>query len=337
MAVNDAILDFDTSGQSMWGSGSAASINFTKALLGGSFGPLTGVTSVFGLPVSGSVSGTAALDASITGNTGTVSVDYPVDVEVDTPDSVVPGQAFIVSTNVTGLGQAALDTQFPSINASLSLDLSAQVSGGVGPFSFSPSWAASVPLGTVGSGSSVNLAFGDTSVDAAIPNAFATAGTAPATQARGSTLRPISSIGQENGNFLQFNVDSVVGLAKDLPIPTLQAILGADQQKIGLGLLGTWGYNILDASVHAGLGLAQKFTFVPQEVDVTLTPNFSPVGKTGRVGSSFSFVVPTTWTQSVSISASYSLKGSLISETDLVGSASIAVTAVQFQLGPDHS
>ena len=282
-------LNFATSDQSMWGTGQAASIDQSLTLFD------SGPQSV------ALASGELALNASLMGNAGAVSVSYPIDAAIQTPDAVVQGQDFTVATSDAGILSPALNATFPNLSVSLDAVISAQGYG----VNISNQ---DVSLFSLGSGD--EFTWGPSGADsqitftASIPDGYTTT-----TTTEGTGALPSVTLDGTTADFASGSVDLVsllsdAALADGIYIPPLSGIISA--------------------VLSGGFAVAQQFTFLPTGLDVTFTPNFDPSAQqSGPLGSSFTFQVPTGWNEPVDLSATYSLAGELFSQTGFVGNADI--------------
>jgi len=155
-ALYTADLTFETSDQSMWGSGGATTLDFnhfygaTWDESGGVGGVAEDVTTPavtippictifgctpeivlvepvnlgdYGARVDASTNGEVGFQVDLHFDSGSVDVGYPVGIDLNFPDpnTVLPGETFSISSSFTPSTAAAMTTNFPE--ASLSLDL----------------------------------------------------------------------------------------------------------------------------------------------------------------------------------------------------------------------
>jgi hypothetical protein len=115
--------------------------------------------------------------------------------------------------------------------------------------------------------------------------------------------------------------------------PPADAIPDILSQSVNIPGIGDVGYTLASADLTGGLELAQKFTFEPTAVDVTLTLNGAEK-QSGTLGNDFTFTAPSNLTGPLNLSATYSLVGNLVSQTGVVGNVSLDLSALSAELGP---
>ena len=124
-----------------------------------------------------------------------------------------------------------------------------------------------------------------------------TAGVLPAITSVGKSKAILSA----SGDILKILSGGEIPLSYDINLPI--SLTSTYPVKVG-------SYDIASLVLAANLKAAQKFKFVPTEIDATLTPNFDLFqAQTHKLGDLFSFSVPTSWSGPVELDASYSLVG----------------------------
>ena len=112
-------LIFNTSGQNMWGAGSAWTFDYNK-FFGLSGSKSGGIDLIWdwanaGAAVNASISYKAGLDVGMKINSGSVDVAYPVGVALEFPDVITEGELITISSSFGLQNGASLKTSFPSI------------------------------------------------------------------------------------------------------------------------------------------------------------------------------------------------------------------------------
>lgn len=315
--TTDSTLDFKTSDQSMWSTGQALDFAQSWTLLSAGLGPLS--FSAFDGDLTATASANASLVASLSASSGDISLDYPVDAAISAPNVVAPGQQFTVTTTDNGLdgGNPRFTAEFPQFKAALDAILNASISATfssefLGPDTFNYNIDKTIPLVSLQSGQTVPIADG---LAVTIPNDYQSKSVSV-----GSGDLPSVTLDATTPDIATANVDLIsliTDIANDLgiPVPPLS----------GSFLDGVASYDVISAILHAGLSIAQQFTFDPTSLDVDIT---APWGQEEIVplGQSATFTVPTDWTGPVSLKTSYTLAGNLVSQSGFTGSADLDVS-----------
>jgi hypothetical protein len=337
----------------MWSSGPAATINTEFYIIPPqTIGPKSVDISALGglVSLSATASLTFDLKATLDATSGSVSVKYPVNAYVDLPTSVTPGDSFTIGTQYFSTATPDLKTTFPGLTFSVVFDASATLTGslktpfGDTDFDYTPIFDIHQPLYTLSTGGAskdfdaedsfktnndpalIKLASGAVTLTAALPNPFATESTSldPATF---GTMASVTSTGTSN-DILTVSADlvKIAALFGGIPPALVSGDLTIGNTKFG-------EYDLASIVLSAGLQIAQKFTFQPTAIDVTIDPGFGDAQvKTGKLGDSFTFTTPANWSGPVHPTATYSLEGNLISDTGVLGHADLSVSAGRFKL-----
>lgn len=353
MSRAPALISFaTTANQSMWSSGAAAEIDKTFDII-----PQTTIgksidTSALGNAVhlTANASATFDLKATFHASAGSVSLKYPVNAYLDLPNAARPGESFTIGTKYYSTAAPDLKTTFPGIDLGLVLDASASLTGtlttafGAESFNFSPAFDVNKSLFSLSSSDLTHtfdakksfdigddpirekLAGGAVTLTAALPNAFVTESRSvdPAPLGGFST---VTSTGTSN-DILTVSADlvKVLALLDGIPPELASGDLVIGNKKIG-------EYSLASIVLSGGLKIAQKFTFQPTAIDVTVDPGFGADQiKTGHLGDSFTFTTPANWSGPVKVQTTYGLEGNLINDTGVVGHIDVRVTAGKFKL-----
>ena len=126
--VNSSFI-FSERDQSIWGGGNATTIVRSLPII-----DLHEKTGKWSLDIGlGEVSSSGAqldldVDAIINFTTGSMSLDYPLNVAVELPTAVVPGQPFSVQTRVVGtVGEPMMFSTSPGFEIGIDIAASASV------------------------------------------------------------------------------------------------------------------------------------------------------------------------------------------------------------------
>ncbi|GEM_PF-6274753 len=312
-AVTDAaVIDFKTADQSMWTSGKALKINDSIPLLGAAIGPVN--VTAFDGDFTATGSANAGLNLNLVANTGGISLDYPLNGGFILPNAVAPGQEFTVTTLDNGLANGAgLTGKFPTFNLSLDATFSADFSASIdsdwlGSDTFSYNTDQTYRLFDLKSGEKKDL----DGFHFEIPASYAS----QSNQIGGGGL-PTITLNATTPDIASVSVD-LIKLIGDLIGPEFPSLSGSF-------LGGAVSYDIASAVLHAGIAIAQQFTFVPTAVVAIIT---TPWGDAAEValGQGATFTVPTGWTDPVALTTTYSITGNLVSNSGLTGSADLDVS-----------
>ncbi|CAN0064522.1 unnamed protein product, partial [Phaeothamnion confervicola] len=312
-------LDFKTTDQSMWSSGQALTINEDLTLFSQSVGPFN--FSAFDGDLSISAGANAALVFKLQGTAGGLALDYPIKADVILPNVVAAGQEFTVETVGNGLDTSDphFKATFPEFSTSLQALFSANFSVNFssdwfGSDSYSYSTNQTFTLFSLASGHHFHLADG---FDFTIPTDYKTH-----TTQVGTGLLPTVTLNATTPDIATVDIDLIkliTDVADDVGIeipPLSGSILG-----------GSITFDLVSADLKAGLAITQQFQFVPTAVNVVLT---APWGSTTTIplGESANFTVPNSWTQPITLAASYQLEGNLINQTGFIGKADLDVSVL---------
>lgn len=313
-------LDFALSSQSIWGTGPAEDVNFSYSLEK-SFGPynvsLPAWLSDVGVSASGTVSGDAGLIASLTGSTGSFSLDYPLDVQFSLPASATPGGVVDITPHLASVGDVTLSTMSPSLTADLSafvdVETNATLSGFGTSYAFNPApLNVREPIIAIDPSNSWSVPpDGPITFSLTDPGPF---NSAPSTTGY-QVLPTVSALG--HAKFASGTLD-LVSLISGIPGLSGDATLGP------LSI----DYSLLSADLTGSLDFAQQATFTPSDLEVTLTPSFPGAAQTKPIDSEFSFDVPAGWTSPVSFTTAYRLDGEVTNSLGVQGNLSLGVSAL---------
>jgi len=342
--VDSGTLNFQTSGQSMWGSGSAFNFSASPTLfdlnLNGSttagIGSTGGCPFCLGASLTASTSGDFGLGANVNVNGGTVDATVPVDVTIGFPGSLVAPSTPINLTSSALFGTGSLTTASPSIQAS------ANTFGSIGASLSGTACAVACTSGTIVSVGPLNLGTTLFSIDSKttppqtislFPGVDLNVGLPfVATSGTGgpAPFPPPLSISASGGpsNFLGVNANLTNLLTSALGLPPLS----------GSGSLGPLNasYNILTVSAGLNLGATQAF-------NLSATPLVAyKVVEVGAGGTNFTTSAMPVGTPfnfsllggvSAFITPEYFLSADLMNNTGLALSASAGLSALGASLG----
>jgi large repetitive protein len=318
-------LDFSTSGQSMWASGAAGSFTSNYTLF--SFDKSgSGSTSIGPVDLSGSYAASGSLTNSFSASSGSVDVDYPLNVSTQIPDQITPGQEFTVQTDAAGLGSATLNATIPSLSDAVTLTVNGDASLAgealgygatftTGPLTYtntqnidpSHSWDLSVG-GVPGS-----LSF-------ALPSSYSSMNTTTGS----GDLPALTWTGQTPNVF-----SGTVDLAQ-VAFALAESEIGDAVPPSGDFSKGpiSGSYNIVSLPLTLGIALGQQLVFQPTGIDETITPSWGGSAQTGPLGTAFDFTAPDDASGSLSLTASYSITGNLDDQLGVLGTADISISAL---------
>jgi hypothetical protein len=340
--VDNTVLDFKTTNQSIFGTTMPSPFDLTLVNTRLPIGPVAGAVDGFSLSLAGSVADKLDLNLGAL-LAGSARVDYPVDASVKLPGSVNPGQSFTIDTGDTGHGQIALSTSFAGLaNFSLDEALTYDFSAGAKVPLF-PEQTINTGVQTVNDSAGVNASSPSLSLDLlpgvslseSLPASPITTDETVPSGAFG-LLPNVISMGS-SGNFLSISGDL---------IELLFAAAGV-KDPLDIKLPGDNELDLLGLDVSAGLALSQEFVFHPTGIAITIIPNFDPSqNQTGQLGDPFTFSVPSSWNQPVVLNTSYSITGTLSTQTgiapqlaDELNAGTLAFnffgdSGLKFKLGP---
>lgn len=322
--ASSATLDFSTSGQSMWTSGPTVDFNDSLTLFGFSTGQLGG--SAFGgdLTLSGSFG--AALIANLSASAGALALDYPLNAGFNMPNLVAPGQDFTINTAANGLNTATpgFTADFPQASASLDLVTTGGIHAGfdsflLGSFSFDTSFSHDIPLVSLSTGQSLSILDGH--LVFSIPSDY----NSTSVSVSGTTGLPDVTFDGATDSFVSAQEDLVDLLTKLLGLP--------ENPFSGSYLDGAFKYDILSATLAAGVGFAQQFKFVPTGITADITAPWGEVEDVA-LGQSATFTMPDSWTGPVNLTTNYILHGNIESQLGFVGNLDFNLSILSATLGP---
>jgi len=342
--VDSGTLNFQTSGQDMWGSGGAFNYSASPTLfnlnLNGSHTASIGCFSfdlftcpiVTGASLTASTSGNFGVSAGLNVNGGTVAATVPVDVTIGFPGSLVAPNTPINLSSSAVFGTGSLTTASPSIQASANTfgSIGASLSGNACLLGVCGGGTI-VSVGPLGLGTTLfsidsktfppqtlNLATGvDLNIGLPFVATSGTGGPAP--------FPPPLSIPSSGGpsNFLGLSANLTNLLTSALSLPPLNA-------NFSVGPV-SGSYNILTVSAGLNLGATQAF-------NLSATPLVAyKVMEVGPGGTNFTTSAMTVGTPfnfsllggvSAFITPEYFLSADLMNNTGLALSANASLTAL---------
>jgi len=336
-------LGFQTQGQNMWGTGESVQLDKTFDTLMSSFNKSGTIDATWlgtGVETDYSVNGKAGLEARLRADSGTVNVNYPLQVSAKLPDQVDPGDTITIDTSSWSHLASKLNTTGPA--ARFTLDAVFELNASIGPGAITAVGFEIEDFGTaklsipkyektlidIGSGASgVEFDTGSWgTVSLNVPEQLNTSTT---------TLHPpeyqyleSSAIADDKFLNLSVDVDAVAQSLFGFPGDVLEGkyVFVGDDDGDGKADLSL-DYTLLNVKADVGLKLAQQFRFTPDDIDVTMTASTGDV-KTGKLGDVFSFTAPTDPGE-VTIDAAYSLSGDLHNQTGFAANGSLTLEALK--------
>ena len=285
-------------------------------------------------PLTGSASADIGLQAILDATSGTAAINYPVDVQVSTPNTIEPGANLDIITSFAGgqTAQAFLQTQSPNLTAAIDATASADIAAQIQGFGFSvpvdASFGGTNPILELNTSlPTYDLSLGALSLEVNLPQPFT--GKGGILNETGVTMPPLQAFG--TGDFLTATADLPSLINDILDATGIGAAIPPLSGTIGFGI-GSLAYNILTADLTGSLAIGEQTTFTPTALDLTLTPNFGGQAETEPVGSGFVFRVPSGWNQPVVLTPTYSLSGILTTQYGLAGSAALDLSALSLQV-----
>lgn len=342
--IDSGTLNFQTSGQSMWGPGPAFNFSASPTLfdlnLNGSTTAGIGSTSGFlatGASLTAATTGDFGLGANVNVNGGTVAATVPVDVTIGFPGSLVAPNTPINLSTSAAFGTGSLTTASPSIQASANTfgSIGANLSGAacllgactsgtivsVGPLNLGTTLfsidSRTTPPQTISLFPGVDLNVGLPFVATS-----GTGGPAP--------FPPPLSISSSGGpsNFLGVNANLTNLLTSALGLPPLSAS----------GSFGplTASYNILTVSAGLNLGATQAFNLSATPLVAYKVMEVGPGGTNFTtsampVGTPFNFSL--LGGVSAFITPEYFLSADLMNNTGLALTANAGLSALGASAG----
>lgn len=350
--IQSADLDFQTGGQSMWGSGPGFNLDKTWGDFLFDFsdnGTAGGTVLGSGVTLPYSYSGTVGLEPRLRISSGAVDVKYPITVNADVPDTIVRSGVFAINTASWVHQASEITTTGPG--ARFTLDAVMKFNATLGAGSISAAGVDLVDIPQVGLGidyrkSIIDVGSGSSNIEIpAGPYGTVTLAIPDILELSSSDLIPpelakLKAEGQADDPFLNLAVDldavavSVFGLPPNLLGDEYVIIAdGGGDPRPDLSI----AYELLNINANLGLKFAQGFTFIPTSIGVTMTSESGQV-RTGLLGDVFLFDAPNQ-NGVFNVDAEYTLNGQLKSQTGFVVNGSLDVQAGKFVLhneyGPD--
>ena len=277
-------LVFQTADQSMWGSGSALTVDYTKF-----FGPQWNESwsvgdikkdpwfdSEWGAEVWAKTHGKVGFEIDAHLDSGSVNVEYPVGIALEYPDIVRPGETFTISSSYVVNSTANMTTNFPEANLSAAFvfDMYAEA-GGKACFGSYCSGVSSTLIDISEKYTLVDIATGDAaiSLDEGIYKVDI-------------EFPEIETVGElDNGTLTSKGEDDFLEITADLDM-MITAQTGIPMN----GSVDGFSYTLLDANAMLIFAATQDFAFNPG-----LTVDFEL--ETGElysmpIGSSIDIVLP---------------------------------------------
>jgi hypothetical protein len=261
--VNSA-LNFETTGQNLWGTGNAATFG-DERFLGWNWNE-SGSRSIHGgswftpsVGISGSTNGQIGLQSDLDLYGGSVNASLPIDVWFDIPNNVQPGETITIRSGYSLLDDATFSTSSPTGSYDLDLVFGLGASAGfqVGGSNYNL-LNFNVPQRQVNlvdlSPSNLNYSFSGDYGSAQV--------SFPTINTQGSLTGSNTITAQGSDDFFNGSVD-LDGIATAfLPIPDLE-----NSFDIGWSVLGaSGGYNILDVELAPSLNANQAFSLTLDEL-----------------------------------------------------------------------
>ena len=269
-------------------------------------------------PLTVTASGTfsAGLTGGVSATTGEFSLDYPVSVNPAFPTSVNDGQSFTINTSNYAVNGADVALTSAGLGGSLTLGAAAALQfavNGYDLFDESATFQAAISptqkfdIKNYGDFTfSVPTSVTDTSAKESASNALTSLTVSAAEQ-------PFFGADLDVSNALFSAITHLPPLEGDLTVPFVGYKIGT--------------YNILNAQLSGSLALDQTLTFTPTAIDVTLSVP-GQASQTKPLGSSFTFVAPSSGSGTMEVTANYTLVGEVHTTTDIVGDVSFDISAL---------
>ncbi len=318
IVTDSETVAFNTTDQSMWSTGQAITIDESWTLFSEGF---SDHFSEFDDDLTVEASANISLVFDIKGDSGSISLDYPVNVSFEMPNVVSAGQQFTVQSIDNGLdsGSSHLSATFPELMADLkaiftanfSLDFDSDL---FGSDSTGYNYSDTIDIISVSSGETTTIDDGNISLF--MPTAYD--GSQTTQQVGEGALASVT---------LDVTTPYVATTAVDV-LSVIEDIVGPEFPSLsGSFLDGDITYNLLSAYLDAEVAITQQFQFLPTGINLTLS---APWGEsvTIPVGQSATFNVPYYWDSETTLTASYSLEGNLVNQTGFVGTASLDLSAL---------
>lgn len=316
IVTDSETVEFNTTDQSMWSTGQAITIDESWTLFSEGF---SDHFSEFDDDLTVTASANVSLVFDIKGDSGSISLDYPVNVSFDMPNVVSAGQQFTVQSFDNGLDSSSshLTATFPELMADLkaiftanfSLDFDSDL---LGSDSTGYNYTDTIDIISVSSGEATTI----DGISLFMPTAYD--GSQTTQQVGTGPLAPVT---------LDVTTPYVATTGVNL-LSVIEDIVGPEFPSLsGTFLDGDISYNLLTAYLDAQVAITQQFEFLPTGLNLTLS---APWGEsvTIPVGQSATFNVPYYWDSETTLTASYSLQGNLVNQTGFVGTATLDLTAL---------
>lgn len=316
IVTDSETVEFNTTDQSMWSTGQAITIDESWTLFSEGF---SDHFSEFDDDLTVAASANISLVFDIKGDSGSISLDYPVNVSFDMPNVVSAGQQFTVQSIDNGLDSSSshLTATFPELMADLkaiftanfSLDFDSDL---FGSDSTGYNYTDTIDIISVSSGETTTI----DGISLFMPTAYDGSQT---TQQVGAG--PLAQVTLDvTTPYVATTGVNVLSVIEDIVGPEFPSLSGTF-------LDGDISYNLLTAYLDAQVAITQQFQFLPTGINLTLS---APWGEsvTIPVGQSATFNVPYYWDSETTLTASYSLQGNLVNQTGFVGTATLDLTAL---------
>ncbi|WP_188262889.1 FG-GAP-like repeat-containing protein, partial [Azospirillum tabaci] len=336
MSSNPSQLLFSADSLNMWGEGTSVSFDVTWDDLYWKESSVE-TYSWGGLSATLNLNAEIGLVGHIWAETGSVNIAYPITVDATLPGEVRSGDWFTVDTSSWTISNAALSSIGPggeTFGATLDFlfDVSASITGiAYDPPLFAPVTFDDITLAQIGTdpvrlvditagNPTLNGELGPLEGSVSVPSSLTTTRTGVSASNRLTTV-------QSSGTGAPFmtlgiDIDEIAQRLFGIPADVLE---GDYSWSNSLGSLAL-DYTVLDAAAQARLCQAQRFSFTPTAVLVDMVCS-NGERRTGQLGDTFIFSTPTEGSGDLTVTATYSLTGSLRNETGIVASAVLSLQA----------
>jgi hypothetical protein len=342
-ATLDFDLQFETQNQSVWDSGNSLGFTDNRFIgvdwnesvnVGRTIGGFCIIPNLFGgcavraprtnVGLNASTNGEIGLQSILNVNGGSVNALIPVDLSFVIPDNPVkPGEMFTIQSAYSFNNGATFNTSSPnaSYNLDFIFDVAANVDVNPGSFlDFGFDFDETINLVSFNSANlsiDTSNSFGSLQVD--FPD-VKTVGTLTA-----PSSNQLTSSGQDEFVKGTLDLDSIA--TSLLGLPPLE-----DEESIGLGPLGSLGfnYNLLDIEGRAGLSILQQFTLTGTLPALLSVNGGTPISF--NIGEAIDITVPDEVGNFLDIKAGIDFDGLFSNATSLGLDFDLDVLAAQFGL-----
>ncbi len=278
------------------------------------------------------------------GSFGNVGFSYPVNVNLDIPSSVKPGETIFLKPSLSGTSGDFKDTKglaSPDAGLKLGFEVEAAKIKNIeikNPFG-APIKFSGFELGSTGKaeltynasqflGDPIPLPFDVGEISASLPQIEALEPAPP--KDTGGELPNIAASGKSE-NIINLQVD--LDKALSIPFPALKGLgneikIPEDEKaRYSINL----GYDLLDVKVDVGFGLQQNVAFDPDKILVTISAEGQPdqQGILGDPNSKWEIKVPTNGCGLLKVKAKYELKGDVKNDIGGIFQGSINAKAIE--------